>query len=98
MATPIRAAYGEDMRLDRLRRAHRAEPFHPFTLVTGIGVQVRVTNPEWMMLNPVDDRTIIVVEEREVRGRYRTHILDAADGYEMQFDPQADILMPPPAG
>ena len=85
------------MRLDRLHDARRARPFRPFTLVSGDGRRVRVEDPERMMLNPFDDRTIIVIEDREPRG-YRDHFFDAAAGYELNFTPRADIEVRPSVG
>ena len=85
------------MRLDRLQDARRARPFRPFTLVSGDGRRVRVEDPGRMMLNPFDDRTILVVADREPRG-YRDYWFDAAAGYELHFAPRADIEVRPPLG
>jgi hypothetical protein len=50
--------------IERIREAHQARPFKPFTLRTGGGREYSVRHPEFMAMTP-GGRTVIVTHNEE---------------------------------
>ena len=81
------------MRLSEFRDAWKAIPFRPFTMLSADGNRYHVPHPDFFMVPPKGDRTLIFV-----RDDGSTVLLDPLLITAIEFDPAPDAESDPRSG
>lgn len=74
------------MTIEQIRKAHKAQPFQPFTLRTAGGQEHPVPHPEFLFITP-PGRTIVLSDEEgavEVIDLLLVESLEFANGHARQ--------------